>query len=179
MKSSVKLLRIVVMLLAVPFALAACSHAIGDNCLTSADCDPNGTRACDLSQPGGYCTIAGCDEKSCPSDSRCIRYFPEMFLSKRCIAAFEDLPCSEDPAAPCTMAGCKPEGCDDCTADEICLDVGLCAKRSFETRQCAKACGNDGDCRGGYECRPSGTHGSMLLSTDPLGTTGFCAPKSP
>ena len=42
---------------------SACGRDIGDECQTSVDCDPNGTRACDLSQPGGYCTVLGCDEQ--------------------------------------------------------------------------------------------------------------------
>ena len=142
-----------------------CGHDIGDNCLSSADCDPNGTRACDLSQPGGYCTIVGCDEKTCPSDSACIRYFPEKFLdmSMPCNPACEDFDC--------------PEGRQDvCTADEICLDSGLCAKRASELRQCAKTCSDNGDCRGGYICRKTGTGGSMLLSTNPTAMTSFCSP---
>ena len=58
----------------------ACSHDIGDGCQTSVDCDPSGTRSCDLSQPGGYCTINGCDETTCPSGATCVRYFPEALL---------------------------------------------------------------------------------------------------
>jgi hypothetical protein len=147
--------------------LGACGHDIGDNCLSSADCDPNGTRACDLSQPGGYCTIVGCDETTCPSNSACIRYFPQKFLTK-----------------PCTP-GLNGEGCD---ADEVCLDpdptapnnpgdgMGLCAKRTSEQRQCAKTCSNNSDCRGGYQCRKSGTGGALLLSTNPTATTSFCSP---
>lgn len=159
MKRSVKsssaarhILLLLALLVAPSLLLGACGHDIGDDCKTSADCDPNGTRACDLSQPGGYCTINGCDAKSCPSGSACIRVFPqEMFLSKSC-----------------------DEGCD---ADELCLDSGKCAKRSQETRLCGKLCGEDGDCRSGYECRPTGTRGSMLLSVDPATSGRFCAPK--
>jgi hypothetical protein len=151
-------------LVAAPAALGGCGHDIGDDCKTSADCDPNGTRACDLSQPGGYCTINGCDATSCPSESACIRTFPEMFLTQPCDPACEDLDCTSGRT-------------DDCAADELCLDAGKCAKRSFEQRLCVKLCGEDGDCRGGYECRPTGTRGSMLLSTDSATTGKFCAPK--
>ena len=38
-------------------ALASCGKKIGDSCQTASDCDPSGTRICDISQPGGYCTI--------------------------------------------------------------------------------------------------------------------------
>jgi hypothetical protein len=152
--------------LALAAAVAGCGHDIGDECRTSADCDPNGSRACDLSQPGGYCTISGCDESSCPDGSRCIRYFPEQYLTNECDPACEDLCDSND------------DGMVDntCAADELCLNSGVCARRSFEQRACAKACGSPDDCRGGYECRQAGTRGSMLLSTDPKATTGFCAP---
>ena len=71
-------------------ALASCGKKIGDSCQTPADCDPNGARICDLSQPGGYCTIQGCDETTCPSEAACIRYFPVQFLTKPCNPYCED-----------------------------------------------------------------------------------------
>jgi hypothetical protein len=148
--------------------LGACGHDIGDDCRSSADCDPNGTRACDLSQPGGYCTIVGCDEKSCPSDSWCIRYFPEQYLTATCTPA------------PLDATGPFDEGCN---ADELCLASersatgGFCAKRSTETRQCAKNCSDGSDCRSGYLCRKSGEDGAVLLSTNPATPViTFCAP---
>src|SRR4051812_5642397 len=74
----------IVPLLFIAFALSAgaCSREIGDDCSTAADCDPKGSRVCDLSQPGGYCTVVNCDENSCPSESACIRFFPIPYLSK-------------------------------------------------------------------------------------------------
>lgn len=171
MKTPVNLVRIVMASLALALvgAVGGCGHDIGDDCRTSADCDPNNTRSCDLSQPGGYCTVVGCDESSCPEDSRCIRYFPEQYLSTmpECDPACEDV-CTDEITNLLV---------DACAADELCLNSKKCARRSFETRACAKACGGNDDCRGGYECRKAGTLGSMLLSTDPNGTTGFCAPK--
>jgi hypothetical protein len=171
MKTPVNSSRFVIasLVLALGVSVGGCGHDIGDECRTSADCDPNGSRTCDLSQPGGYCTIAGCDESSCPEDSRCIRYFPEQYLSTmpKCDPVCEDI-CVDDVTKAVVNA------CID--ADELCLNSGVCARRSFEQRSCAKACGGNDDCRGGYECRQAGTRGSMLLSTDPNGTTGFCAP---
>jgi hypothetical protein len=172
-------------------ALGACGHEIGDGCKTAADCDPNGTRACDLSQPGGYCTQIGCDDKSCPSGSVCLRIFPEsqLYETKRgCVPACEDLPpvCQDggaiDSCAPdggTGMGPCPKGATDDCTADELCLDSGVCVKRSYETRQCAKACGGNDDCRGGYQCRPAAETGMMLLATNPATTSKVCAPKLP
>ena len=59
---------------------------------------------------------------------------------------------------------------DECTADEICLER-VCAPRSTERRFCAKGCGSNDDCRGGYECRLAGTRGSLALtsSVNPIG----------
>jgi hypothetical protein len=178
----VRLLRLIVVLGAIALVATACGHQIGDDCKTSADCDPNGTRACDLSQPGGYCTIAGCDETSCPSGSTCIRYFPQKDLfpavdqAKSCDPMLEDIPPGDGGVAE-----------DVCAPDEVCVEIdnmvsmgGLCAKRSYEQRECAKSCSDDGDCRGSeYECRMSGTLGSLVLATSPTVTTKFCAPRPP
>jgi len=211
---------------------AACSHEIGDDCRSSVDCDPNGTRSCDLSQHGGYCTVVGCDKTSCPSGSSCIRTFPETFLAQAAnltvrpescdpTLAISDCPmnptdptdptnskCASfglcvrtcDPAADpttcpkgqlCSSLGycaqCDPRQEDippdggapisnHCLADEVCLDTGLCAKMSFEQRQCAKSCSSNGDCRSGYDCRKTGTLGSMVLATNPNAMTAVCAP---
>jgi hypothetical protein len=166
----------------------ACGHEIGDSCKSSVDCDPNGTRSCDLSQPGGYCTVVGCDETSCPESSTCIRLFPQMFLAASATQCGDGGTCAD--GGTCTAGGyctqCDPKLEDvptdagvvqnNCLADEICLDTGLCAKQSYEQRECAKSCSGNGDCRGGYECRKAGEQGSMVLATDPLATTSFCAP---
>ena len=180
-----------------------CGHDIGDSCKTSVDCDPNGTRSCDLSQPGGYCTLAGCDETSCPSGATCIRLFPEKFLSASatttstafgmpCGPSHADAAC--DPLTICATSGTSSGLCTECDpahedvpsdagvtqnrclSDEICLDSGLCAKQSSEQRECAKACSSNNDCRSGYDCRKAGEMGSMVLATNPLATTSFCAP---
>jgi hypothetical protein len=173
MKTRVKRTPIAILLCALALASAAgCGREIGDECRTSADCDPSGTRACDLSQPGGYCTIVGCDGDSCPEDSACLRYFPAQYLAEpepgepRCDPACEDI--------------CDGPDANVCTADELCLNSHQCVRRSYEQRSCAKTCSSSEDCRGGYECRRSGTTGSsMLLSENPTAspTTGFCAPK--
>jgi hypothetical protein len=134
---------------------AGCRREIGDECKTAADCNPNGSRQCDATQPGGYCTIQGCDEKSCPEEAACIRYFPAQYLTKPC-----------DPEAADT----------GCTADEVCLDEGLCARQSTELRYCAKSCSSGDDCRGGYECRRAGTRGSLALTANPDAVIHFCAP---
>ncbi len=184
-------------------ALASCGKKIGDSCQTPADCDPNGARICDLSQPGGYCTVQGCDETTCPSEAACIRFFPVQFLTKPCNPYCEDrqglsvpdagsdagmsvdagaLPLCPGLFAPApanqpgNQAVCPNGPTNDCTADEICLDAGLCAPRSTEARYCALVCSSNSDCRSGYVCRPTGVEGSVLLSATPCAQTSFCAP---
>ena len=154
------------------FSGIACGRNIGDACSSSADCDPTrGTRTCDLAQPGGYCLVEGCDARSCPSDSICVRAFPGAFLSKACSA---DTPCA---------------------VDEICLDVpsragadagsaaaggaaAYCARLGLEKRLCLQSCGGTGDCRGGYVCSAIGTSGTiaLTLSAESATRARFCEP---
>ena len=60
-------------------ALAAlsfgCAPQIGDECETSVDCSQGGERLCDITQPGGYCTVFNCEPNSCPEDeSLCVQF---------------------------------------------------------------------------------------------------------
>jgi len=139
----------------------ACGKQVGDSCTTSIDCNLEGSRPCDISQPGGYCTVEGCSLTSCPSEAMCVRFFPAKFLT---------LPC--DPRTEDTTS-------NDCGADDICLESGLCAPRATERRYCALKCGDNSDCRGGYECRFVGEHGSSSLNAQDLGKAKFCAPQEP
>ncbi|HEY5452210.1 MAG TPA: hypothetical protein VIQ54_25820 [Polyangia bacterium] len=151
---------VALMLIVGATAGAGCKREIGDECTTATDCNPNGSRSCDSSQPGGYCTIQGCDETSCPEEAACIRYFPAKYLTESC-----------DPGdATHAPTGCEP--------NEICLNAGLCAPMSEELRYCAKTCDNNDDCRGGYECRLAGTRGSMALTSNVDAIVHFCAPQT-
>jgi hypothetical protein len=113
-----------------------CNKEIGDECVVSSDCSPNGDRFCDTStgSPGGYCTILGCDFNTCPGEATCVRFFTGGFSNKPC-----------DPAAAHDQNGC--------TLDELCSLAGQCVARSSEIRFCMRKCDDDGDCREGYECR--------------------------
>ena len=153
--------------------LWACGKKIGDECQTQFDCnDEDDTRSCDISQPGGYCTIEGCDERSCPEESSCVRFFPRADLLLRLCT----------PTAP-------DRGASECGSDELCLDAGRCAPRATELRRCVLNCGNDGDCRGGYQCRSVGGPPGQVLqeSGQPITATPltsrrgdvvrYCAPR--
>lgn len=52
----------------------ACTPKIGDECTVSTNCSAQGDRLCDVTQPGGYCTIFNCEPSSCPEDSQCINF---------------------------------------------------------------------------------------------------------
>lgn len=60
-------------------AAMGCEPEIGDDCEGSVDCSVSGDRLCDRSVPnsGGYCTISGCEEGTCPDDSICVKFRPE------------------------------------------------------------------------------------------------------
>lgn len=135
---------------------AACGKKMGDECKSSYDCqEEDDLRTCDISQPGGYCTIEGCDEKSCPSEAWCIRFFPRLFLNRSC-----------DPAV---VGSCGP--------DDICLPDKVCAPRNSERRYCALSCDDNDDCRAGYECREAGQLGTLALTRSPTARARFCAPR--
>lgn len=157
-------LRVVSVVVLLALVVPACGKDIGDGCSTNLDCANDGTRDCDLSQPGGYCTVNGCDEKSCPGGSVCIRVFPY-----------------ESPGAACGQDA-------DCASDELCMPDGYCVPRGSERRYCLEKCGDNGDCRGGYVCREAGmegrqptesTYGCIALVENPeqSSVVKFCAPQ--
>jgi hypothetical protein len=51
-----------------------CTPAIGDRCALSTDCSIQGTRLCDTSQPGGYCTMLRCTANACPENAACVEF---------------------------------------------------------------------------------------------------------
>jgi hypothetical protein len=59
---------------------------IGDGCGSSVDCSVTGERQCDLSQPGGYCTIFACDADTCP-EGACVewRFVPSRTAETWCM----------------------------------------------------------------------------------------------
>jgi hypothetical protein len=145
-----------------------CATEIGDSCSANVDCSPSGDRICDTSQLDGYCTLVGCGVGTCPEEAICIRFFPTAFLAVSCDPLTED---AVDPARSPT---------DHCTGDEICLSSGHCAPSALERRFCMRSCGDDDDCREGYECRRTGTAGAEpLVDRDNLGANvgQFCAQK--
>ena len=83
----------------------ACSKKVGDACQTNIDCAQDGSRICDLSQPGGYCTFDGCDDSSCPSDSICVRFFDQKFPTGTCSTPSWHLSANASPTNSAWSAG--------------------------------------------------------------------------
>jgi len=54
-----------------------CADEIGDDCETALDCSAQGTRECDRTQRGGYCTIRGCEKGTCPEEAVCVKFRPQ------------------------------------------------------------------------------------------------------
>ncbi len=77
--------RATISLLAI-IALTGCNDHIGDGCGSSVDCSVTGERQCDLSQPGGYCTIFSCDADTCP-EGACVewRFIPSRTADTWCM----------------------------------------------------------------------------------------------
>ncbi len=80
-------------LLLLGFVVGGCQPKIGDSCGGSRDCSPTGERQCDLAQPGGYCTILGCDPDTCPDNTICVEW---RFIPSRTAETWCMKPCSND-----------------------------------------------------------------------------------
>jgi hypothetical protein len=93
---------------------AGCKPKIGDSCSLSTDCSASGDRLCDITQPGGYCTIAGCSAGSCPGEAICVAFQSSVSRGAACYDP-QDTP-------------------------------------RLQRTYCLRKCGNDDDCRGGYDC---------------------------
>ena len=165
---------------AILFALATavgCEDEIGDSCDFNVDCSPRGDRLCDLSSPGGYCTIENCNAESCPDEAVCIAFYPVAFLNVPCNPGTEDC----NPSADDEGCAAEADRTDHCSPDEICTMSGFCAPEASARRWCMRKCGGSGDCRSGYECRHTGLEGAERVPPldEPRSdkTARFCAPK--
>ena len=98
---------------------SGCAPRIGDKCTTNQNCSGQTQRLCDNSQPGGYCTLFGCNPTSCPADeSVCVSFGASLSPVEGCS--------SPDLTAPAAKAFCmKWCGQDsDCRSGYACVDVG-------------------------------------------------------
>ena len=134
-------------LLAALFALAlatalgatGCAPDIGDSCDTSVNCDVNGTRICDLAQPGGYCTVEYCESGTCPAGSVCVQFEPTPSRLARtwCMASCtDDSDCRTDEGYGCRAVTDAPL----CNAPTPCAPEASLAQVLDEGQAGARFC---------------------------------------
>jgi hypothetical protein len=99
-------------------ALLGCQPEIGDECQSSTDCAAGGDRLCDITQPGGYCTIFNCEPDTCPEEAACVLFS----ASPSTVAGCEDATGTSPFQRSFCMKSCESE--DDCRAGYNCIDVG-------------------------------------------------------
>ena len=68
--------RLALLTLTLGMLAMGCSPRIGDGCGSSTNCSVNGDRLCDITMPGGYCTVFDCTADACPDDGVCVRFQP-------------------------------------------------------------------------------------------------------
>ena len=165
------------------FLSSGCSRTIGDACINNVECSALGDRYCDVASPGGYCTVEGCDELSCPDSSVCVRFFSLQKGRASCNANRQvrtDCGGGQDCCAPGDPGCCKLG--ERCLCDAEGCSSGYCASEASERRYCMKPCEGDDDCRIGYQCVPTGASGAIsVASRDSSGNISqpeqrYCAP---
>lgn len=97
---------------------AACNAKIGDDCEVSANCSATGDRLCDITQPGGYCTIFNCEPGTCPDEAVCIGYGSLPSPAKAC----GDLQGGQRLQRTFCMRSCDSNS--DCRSGYRCIDMG-------------------------------------------------------
>jgi len=92
-----------------------CKAQIGDECQISTDCSPAGDRLCDITAPGGYCTVYNCEPGTCPADeSLCVQFGSQRSIRPECI----DYQSPSPYARAFCMATCESN--DDCRPEYRC-----------------------------------------------------------
>jgi len=97
---------------------AACKPNIGDDCQISTDCSAAGDRLCDITAPGGYCTIFNCEPGTCPEDeSLCVEFGAQRGRADLC----QDKQSPSPYGRAFCMATCKKNS--DCRGGYVCADL--------------------------------------------------------
>ena len=94
-----------------------CTPKIGDSCTTSTNCSAAGDRLCDITEPGGYCTIFNCEPDGCPDDSVCINFGTRLSPVNDCSPSNSNSPYQRSFC----MARCSSPG--DCRGGYDCVDL--------------------------------------------------------
>lgn len=160
--------------------LSACARKIGDSCQSNVECSPLGDRFCDLSSPNGYCTVEGCDGKSCPDGAACISFFSLQRggPSSLCTPGLV-------PRSGCSGPGCcKPGDPQCCRIGERCLcddkdcKKAYCASETTERRWCMQPCDEQSDCDPAYTCYATNQGGTVAVVVEGADQSiQYCAPN--
>jgi len=102
---------------AVALLLVACQPEIGDSCSSAGDCSQQGERTCDVTEPGGYCTIFGCDKDTCPEEAACIGFQSVVSIAPEC----SSLQARPRLQRSLCMFSCKKNS--DCRGGYSCVDM--------------------------------------------------------
>lgn len=125
-------------------ALVGCADEIGDDCETALDCSQSGSRACDRTQPGGYCTIRGCERGSCPEEAVCVKFRPEaerLAVTYCMYSCGDDGDCRSDEGYQCTSMGTLGNGMEAEVLDGP--NKKFCSAKPREPISLPDAGGND------------------------------------
>lgn len=96
----------------------ACKPKIGDDCQISTDCSAAGDRLCDITAPGGYCTMFNCEPGTCPDgESLCVEFGAQRASAAKC----QDKQSPSPYARAFCMATCDEDS--DCRGGYTCQDL--------------------------------------------------------
>jgi hypothetical protein len=97
---------------------AGCKPKIGDDCRISTDCSAAADRLCDITAPGGYCTVYNCEPDTCPEDeSLCVEFGAQRSPIAKCV----DKQSPSPYARAFCMATCDKDS--DCRSGYTCEDL--------------------------------------------------------
>jgi hypothetical protein len=106
-----------VLLALLGLAALGCTPHIGDECTVSTNCSTAGDRLCDITEPGGYCTIFNCEPDSCPDDALCINFGTALSPVDQCYSSQGNSPYQRSFC----MAACSVDS--DCRGGYSCQDL--------------------------------------------------------
>ena len=108
------------LLCALAAVAAGCKPKVGDDCRISTDCSASGDRRCDITAPGGYCTVENCEPGTCPEDeSLCVQFGAQRSSVDKCV----DLQSPSPYARAYCMATCDDDS--DCRSGYSCEDLSV------------------------------------------------------
>ena len=111
-----------------------CKPQIGDECTVSTNCSISGDRLCDITQPGGYCTVFNCSAGTCPADSLCLNFGTSLSPVDGCATSSGTSPYQRSFC----MATCSSNG--DCRGGYACKSAGQLGAVLAETSRSGSVC---------------------------------------